>query len=68
MGAAHRFDSRRPKGGVAGTKNVCPTDNGGLKNRVVIRVAYDGLKFRRQTDHQRGLFEQAEISMDGFVR
>ena len=64
MGAADLLDRQRAKGRVSRTKNIGLTNDGGLKNGIVVRIAHDGRNFRRQSHPQRGLFEQGEVRLD----
>jgi len=52
------------EGFVACAKNVGPACDGGLNNRIIIRVAHDGRDCARQFNHDPAGFEKSEVLVD----
>ena len=53
---------------IAGAESIGATDNGGLQNGVVVRIAYHGRRRRRDFHQNAGGFQKSKILLDGPMR
>ena len=65
---ADQFDNFVSKRFVAGAKNIGAAQDGGLQNRVVVRVAYNGRRNFRQLHQYARRFQKDKLLFYGFFR
>ena len=62
------LDNVVSKGFIAGAKNIGAANNGGLQNRIVVRVAYNGRRNVGQLHQNAGRFQKNKVLFNGFSR
>jgi hypothetical protein len=60
--------AREPKGSVASAKNIGAAHNGGLQNRVIVRVTDNGWRNFRQLHQSASRFQKNKVLFYGFSR
>jgi hypothetical protein len=68
MRRANAFNNLVPKGFIAGAKNIGPAHDGGLQDRIVVRVADDGWNNIRNLGQDAGRFQKSQVLLYGFFR
>jgi len=58
---ADSFDNLVSKGFIASAKNIGEANNGGLQNRIVVRVTYDGRRSFRDLRQNARRFQKNDV-------